>query len=300
MKSQARRFLGEGLDRAQIEVENLDRAKIGQKPRAIVSEQGSIEVEIGDGKTVRINPDFIVYDPETKTIQIIDSKFGKGAVYTDNQLDAYPILAQGRLKLSELKLSQSVMDSLEERGIDLNTRISGVETHPWNTRVMPDPEVLARATADFAASADALEAAGGELGESASQAMAFLKTWNQEVNGGSPGNISLGTPIGQTNNQLGSIALPILSGLNPMMPEQQSKDRRTWITDMVGTGTFGPISIAPALLQIVPSSLVIEPTASRHDIDQSLMMVISVPSSERSEDADTRRSRGYLPLGRRL
>ncbi|WP_327144415.1 hypothetical protein [Nocardia sp. NBC_01327] len=300
LKSQARRFIGEGLDRAEIEVENVDRAKVGRDQQTIVSEQGSIGVRMADGTTVTINPDFIVYDPETKTVKIIDSKFGKGAVYTDNQLDAYPILAKGNVKLSDLKLSQSVKDKLRDQGIKLDTQISGVETHPWNNGIMPDPAVLARATTDFADSAAALQAAGGELGESASQALAFLKTWNQEASGEIPGKTPLSFPIVPGKNQLGPIALPISSTLTPAMLGQRPIDPGAWITGVIRSGLSGLDNVAATVFSNVALTQAINPMVSQRNVDQSQTITISVQGTDQIVDADIRKCRAYLPLGRRL
>lgn len=300
LKSQARRFIGEGLDRAAVEVENVERVNAGRQELTIISEQASLDVAIGGGKTVKINPDFIVFDPETRTAKIIDSKFGKGAGYTDNQLDAYPVLARGNLRLSDLNLSPTMKARLAEKGIDENTLISQVETHAWNTEIAPDSAVLARATEDLAGTAAALEAGGGEVGESATQALAFLREWSKEAGGKPPGQTPLSLPGGLGKGLFEPTALPIASPLTPTLPAPQSIDPGSWITGIVGNAVSTLDRLTSVLSStFAPTQPINPPISHPENVDRSTTIAISVMDVVRPADSDIQKSRSYLALGRR-
>ncbi|MFC9994586.1 hypothetical protein [Nocardia sp. NPDC127526] len=274
LSSQARGKLGESFTRAQLELRNRDLREQGVANVADALEQGSVQVPLSDGTFVEIHPDFIYFDPETGTARFYDSKFSEGASYTENQLDGYRALVDGKnvdgirtdLTFRDLQLTDRALRWLRENRISLDTPISGVETHAWNTEYMPDANILAEAQRDLAGRV-------AEPGSSLSQAQEFL------------------------NNQLYPAVKPI-SFATPLIPPTvfglQSIDAGAWLADIANNGLGGPG--VPNLSQSISQDWQLARGPQGEKLDQSLQITVAVRGDQHS-DSEILKANGYVPVG---
>ncbi|TYP86855.1 hypothetical protein [Blastococcus xanthinilyticus] len=124
----ARGKLGEELTRLDLERQGYE----------VIVERVAIETPKG-----YFIPDFIVKHQETGQILAVESKFGPGARYTPNQEIGYAHLADDKPVVG---VTQQTRAELARAGI---VKVDGVMTYRWNTRVVPDADLLAEARANL-------------------------------------------------------------------------------------------------------------------------------------------------------
>lgn len=315
--SNARGFAGEALERAR-----LRRAEY-----PIVSEQTPIGVPV-NGKFVYIRTDFLAIDPATKELVITDPKFGQGAGYTDSEIDAYRVLAGGKLTTDDLDLSKATVKdengnviSLTERLGQLaesnklrSNRISRVETVPWVRDLLPDsldPQIVKDAAHDFEEDYynNYPTRRGEGMGRSAQQAKAFLDEWASDPNFPDtwntfkpppPKNMPSSTtatgpsPRGESaTTTLPVLIPPGLSGLTniPGGSDRTNRDPSSTVRSALpaGANLQQPATVVPAqLAKIPPLPRTGIPLTRRKRIDQSLTVTI-ISTRSISFDREARR-----------
>ncbi|QBJ97462.1 hypothetical protein ERC79_17080 [Rhodococcus sp. ABRD24] len=183
LSNPARGGVGEAFTRAKLRLEGYE----------ILAEQPTIGVRV-DGKWVTVRPDFIVINPKTGKLEVIESKFGKDPRFTrKGQVRAYPELNKGTLTASDLNLSKALdvdgeplsvrIGELKSAGLLADDVISRVEAHFWNVDYMPTPQIIEMAAKSFALDYETLfRTKVGNWGASARLSQQFLNDLVTEIN----------------------------------------------------------------------------------------------------------------------
>lgn len=122
--------------------EKLTRQDLIDRGYKIISTQTRIKIP---GTNTYFKPDFIAVDPHGKLV-LVESKMNAGAKFTDNQLIGYDRYAKGRPLVGYGSRGQNALDRLlRQNGVRPDTSVSAVEVYRWNTEIVPDVELRARA-----------------------------------------------------------------------------------------------------------------------------------------------------------
>ncbi|MGF0253666.1 hypothetical protein ACQR3V_06825 [Rhodococcus erythropolis] len=246
-----RGLVGEAFTRAKLRLEGYE----------ILAEQAEIGVRV-NGKWVTVRPDFIVINPKTGKLEIVESKFGNDPTFRKNQVLAYPELNKGTFAVSDLNPNLNLSKARDLDGTPLDIRISGlrdsgllvddaisrVESHFWNVDYMPTPQIIEMAAKSFALDYETLfRSKVGNWGTSARLSQQFLKDLVTEIN-----------------------AVAASTGLPPLLPNYWAETRNS--------GKLGLLSMLPAIG--IPASLLSmlgqDESAGRANSESDLDLVASL------------------------
>ncbi|WP_188896398.1 NERD domain-containing protein [Microlunatus endophyticus] len=122
--------------------EKLTRQDLIDRGYRIISTQTRIKIP---GTHVYFKPDFIAVDPHGNLV-LIESKMNAGAKFTANQLVGYDHYAKGQPLAGYGPRGQAALrDLLRQHGVRPNQPVSGVQVYRWNTEIVPDAGLRARA-----------------------------------------------------------------------------------------------------------------------------------------------------------
>jgi hypothetical protein len=124
--------------------EELTRADLEDRGYRVVSEQAQIQLPGHAGKYFK--PDFIAIDPAGNVV-LVESKMGSGAKFTPNQLVGYEQYAKGTDDLvgRTMNTDAALRQALADQGVFGPVKVTQVEVYRWNTEIVPNAALRARA-----------------------------------------------------------------------------------------------------------------------------------------------------------
>ncbi|MEV6070272.1 hypothetical protein AB0L82_27320 [Nocardia sp. NPDC052001] len=156
LSNPTRGLIGEALTRARLRAQGYD----------ILAEQ--VEIRLPSGEIFK--PDFLAI--KDGKVVMVDSKMGRGAGFTENQLPGYEHYAGGSSKLN--LVDADLAAKLKARGITDQSVVDRVEVDRWNSQLLPSADMLKAAARDF--ENDWLDQhQSAELSDTAKQAQRWLQ-----------------------------------------------------------------------------------------------------------------------------
>ncbi|WP_330185019.1 hypothetical protein OHB26_16390 [Nocardia sp. NBC_01503] len=281
----------------------LTRARLRMKGYRILAEGERAKIPIpGTDPQLYFKPDFIAWDPGTRQIILVESKFG-GAEYQPGQFLGYSEYAAGG-KALDIGGNQNLVDALAKLRMkpeDLKDFDVSVETNRWTKDLAPTKDLLRQAAQD-PGFGEMIRNTPPEWRNSALTAYSEL---NAEA---ALRSLTSGDLNGWAYFQGRQAALDAARTMNP---SQQTLDTLLGVLDrpvnvnpplnnasqLIGASDVNPIGFVSNEIARISTLITdalkpsAQPAAEQKSVSQPLNLQISIPES--AGLADARRARGY-------